>query len=61
MIGRSTRTGVGIMVERVLARHRELRRPPVCLAPVRQICGVLVDAGWPHAHQLVFGIERVFR
>lgn len=49
------------VVERVLADHRELLRTPECLTAVRQICDVFVDAGWPHAHQLVFGIEQVFR
>ncbi|MEV7152953.1 ATP-binding protein [Streptomyces sp. NPDC093084] len=49
------------LVERVLADHRELLRMPECLTAVRQICDVFVDAGWPRAHQLVFGIEQVFR
>ncbi|MEU3550048.1 hypothetical protein [Streptomyces longwoodensis] len=49
------------LVERVLADHRELLRTPECLAAVRQICDVFVDAGWPRAHQLVFGIEQAFR
>ncbi|MFD5623784.1 hypothetical protein [Streptomyces yangpuensis] len=49
------------VVERVLADHRELLRTPECLTAVRQICDVFVDAGWPRAHQLVFGIEQVFR
>ncbi|MFD6347695.1 hypothetical protein ACFWF9_23645 [Streptomyces roseolus] len=48
-------------VEQVLAGHRELLRTPECLTAVRQICDVFVDAGWPRAHQLVFGIEQVFR
>ncbi|WP_097873429.1 hypothetical protein [Streptomyces sp. ms184] len=48
-------------VEQVLADRRELLRTPECLTAVRQICDVFVDAGWPRAHQLVFGIEQVFR
>ncbi|MFJ2008070.1 P-loop NTPase family protein [Streptomyces chartreusis] len=49
------------LVEQVLADHRELLRTQECLTAVRQICDVFVDAGWPRAHQLVFGIEQAFR
>jgi hypothetical protein len=49
------------LVERILADHQQLLRTPECLTAVRQICDVFVAAGWPRAHQLVFGIERAFR
>ncbi|MFC8664025.1 hypothetical protein [Streptomyces sp. NPDC057199] len=49
------------LVEQVLADHRELLRTQQFLTAVRQICDVFVDAGWPRAHRLVFGIEQVFR
>jgi hypothetical protein len=56
--------GVGAcvtFVERILADHRSLLRNPDNLAALRQICDGFIDAGWPQAHKLVFGIEQIFR
>lgn len=56
--------GVGTcvtFVERILADHRSLLRSPDNLTALRQICDAFIDAGWPQAHQLVFGIEQIFR
>ncbi|MEU5335649.1 hypothetical protein AB0G51_20310 [Streptomyces asoensis] len=49
------------LAERVLSDYRDLLHAPQCLTALREICDVFVDAGWPRAHQLVFGIEQVFR
>ncbi|MER6112979.1 hypothetical protein [Streptomyces hirsutus] len=56
--------GVGTcvtFVERILADHRSLLRDPDNLTALRQICDAFIDAGWPQAHKLVFGIEQIFR
>jgi hypothetical protein len=56
--------GVGTcvtFVERILADHRGLLRSPDNLTALRQICDAFIDAGWPQAHKLVFGIEQIFR
>ncbi|MFJ7297807.1 NACHT domain-containing protein [Streptomyces collinus] len=56
--------GVGAcvtFVERILADHRSLLRSPDNLTALRQICDAFIDAGWPQAHKLVFGIEQIFR
>ncbi|MVO90585.1 hypothetical protein GPA10_39005 [Streptomyces sp. p1417] len=56
--------GVGTcvtFVERILADHRSLLRNPDNLTALRQICDAFIDAGWPQAHKLVFGIEQIFR
>ncbi|MFF2523543.1 hypothetical protein [Streptomyces liangshanensis] len=56
--------GVGTcvtFVERILADHRSLLRSPDNLTALRQICDAFIDAGWPQAHKLVFGIEQIFR
>lgn len=49
------------VAERVLADHRGVLRNPECLTALREICDVFVEAGWPQAHQLVFGLEQIFR
>ncbi|MER7967995.1 hypothetical protein ABTX35_03095 [Streptomyces sp. NPDC096080] len=49
------------LVERVLSDYRDLLRAPACLTALREICDAFVDAGWPRAHQMVFGIEQIFR
>jgi hypothetical protein len=56
--------GVGTcvtFVERILADHRSILRNPDNLTALRQICDAFIDAGWPQAHKLVFGIEQIFR
>ncbi|MFF3920387.1 hypothetical protein ACFYZB_44680 [Streptomyces sp. NPDC001852] len=56
--------GVGTcvtFVERILADHRSLLHNPDNLTALRQICDAFIDAGWPQAHSLVFGIEQIFR
>ncbi|MFH9044541.1 hypothetical protein ACH4FA_35170 [Streptomyces sp. NPDC017966] len=56
--------GVGTcvtFVERILADHRSLLRSSDNLTALRQICDAFIDAGWPQAHKLVFGIEQIFR
>ncbi|MER6958898.1 ATP-binding protein [Streptomyces sp. NPDC000618] len=48
-------------VERILADHRGILHTPENLTALREICDAFIDAGWPQAHQLVFGIEQIFR
>ncbi|WUH91929.1 ATP-binding protein [Streptomyces sp. NBC_00433] len=48
-------------VERILADHRNILHAPENLTALREICDAFIDAGWPQAHQLVFGIEQIFR
>ncbi|MEC3995886.1 hypothetical protein VSR01_21135 [Actinacidiphila sp. DG2A-62] len=48
-------------VERILADHRSILHTPENLTALREICDVFIDAGRPQAHQLVFGIEQIFR
>lgn len=48
-------------VERILADHRSILHTPENLTALREICDAFIDAGWPQAHQLVFGIEQIFR
>ncbi|MFJ7164365.1 hypothetical protein ACIQUV_02530 [Streptomyces globosus] len=47
--------------ERILADHRDILRIPENLTALREICDIFIEAGWPQAHQLVFGIEQAFR
>ncbi|MFE3237549.1 hypothetical protein ACFXKJ_36185 [Kitasatospora indigofera] len=47
--------------ERILADHRGILQTPANLTALREICDTFIDAGWPQAHQLVFGIEQAFR
>ncbi|MFE9792294.1 hypothetical protein ACFYRL_11180 [Streptomyces goshikiensis] len=47
--------------ERILADHRAILRIPENLTALREICDIFIEAGWPQAHQLVFGIEQAFR
>lgn len=49
------------IVERVLADHRGILRSPEHLTAVREVCDIFIEAGWPVAHRLVYGIERIFR
>ncbi|WP_174564896.1 ATP-binding protein [Actinomadura chibensis] len=48
-------------VERVLADHRSILREPDNLTALREVCDTFIDAGWPQAHRLVYGIEQIFR
>ncbi|WP_407915193.1 hypothetical protein [Kitasatospora sp. NE20-6] len=47
--------------ERILADHRDILKVPENLTALREICDIFIEAGWPQAHQLVFGIEQAFR
>ncbi|MFG2537862.1 hypothetical protein ACGFU4_21765 [Streptomyces sp. NPDC048511] len=49
------------LAERILADHRDILRIPENLSALREICDIFIEAGWPQAHQLVFGIEQAFR
>ncbi len=49
------------IVQRVLADHRGILQTAECLSALRQILDVFVDAGWPEAHRLTYGLEHVFR
>ncbi|MFE5945318.1 hypothetical protein [Streptomyces sp. NPDC056480] len=47
--------------ERILADHRDILRVPENLTALREICDIFIEAGWPQAHQLAFGIKQAFR
>ncbi|MER7805420.1 ATP-binding protein [Streptomyces parvulus] len=49
------------LAERILADHRDILRIRENLTALREICDIFIEAGWPQAHQLVFGIEQAFR
>lgn len=49
------------IVTRLLADHRELLQDPECLAAVREILDLFIDAGWPRAHRLVFRLDEIYR
>ena len=49
------------LAERILADHRDILKAPENLTALREICDIFIEAGWPQAHQLVFGIEQAFR
>lgn len=49
------------IVQRLLADHRAVLQDPNALDALREILEVFVDAGWPQAHQLAFGLEQIFR
>nr|WP_144298820.1 ATP-binding protein [Streptomyces sp. TLI_235] len=49
------------LAERILADHRDILQTPANLTALREICDTFIDAGWPQAHRLVFGIEQAFR
>jgi hypothetical protein len=51
---------VGV-VERFLADHRGILQKSECLTALRELLDVFVDGGWPAAHRLVYGLERIFR
>ncbi|MBT2418092.1 hypothetical protein J7F01_08460 [Streptomyces sp. ISL-22] len=48
-------------VERLIADHRGILQVPSNLTALREICDTFIDAGWPQAYSLVFGIEQIFR
>jgi len=49
------------LVRRILADHRGILQAPECLTALREILDIFVDAGWPDAHRLAFGLEHIFR
>jgi hypothetical protein len=49
------------IVDRLLADHRGILQAPECLTALRQILDVFVEAGWPSAHRLAYGLEHIFR
>lgn len=49
------------IVTRLLADHREVLQDPVCLAAIREILDLFIDAGWPRAHRLVFRLDEIYR
>jgi hypothetical protein len=49
------------IVERMLAGHRGILRAPENLTALRELLEVFVEAGWPTAHRLAFGLEHIFR
>ena len=49
------------IVQRLLADHRGILQSADCLAALRQILDVFVEAGWPEAHRLAYGLEHIFR
>ncbi|MFI7027525.1 hypothetical protein ACIBK1_02320 [Microbispora rosea] len=48
-------------VERNLPDHRSILQAPGHLTALREICDTFIDAGWPQAHRLIYGIEQIFR
>ncbi|WP_133061486.1 ATP-binding protein [Streptosporangium minutum] len=48
-------------VERILADHRSTLHTPENLTALREVCDTFIEAGWPQAHRLVYGIEQIFR
>jgi hypothetical protein len=49
------------IVQRLLADHRGILRNSACLTALREVLDVFVDAGWPQAHRLAYGLEHIFR
>jgi hypothetical protein len=48
-------------VERILADHCSILRTSQNLTALREVCDTFIEAGWPQAHRLVYGIEQIFR
>ncbi len=49
------------VVERLLSDHRGVLQSDDCLSALREVLDVFVDAGWPDAHRLAYGLEHIFR
>jgi hypothetical protein len=49
------------IVQRILADHRGVLQRAESLTALRELLDVFVDAGWPEAHRLAYGLEHIFR
>jgi hypothetical protein len=49
------------IVERYLARHREVFEDEEMARALMDVLDVFVAVGWPQARRLVYGLDQIYR